>query len=79
VQWVLTGCLLAFGLVISVTGSALARLGGMAVWQAALGLFASRRPALGLEHHSAHHVPGRAGARRRDHDPGADDLADPGS
>ncbi|HEY7429312.1 MAG TPA: DHA2 family efflux MFS transporter permease subunit [Streptosporangiaceae bacterium] len=39
VQWVLTGYLLAFGMVIPATGWALARFGGKAVWLAALGLF----------------------------------------
>ncbi len=39
VQWVITGYLLSFAMVIPLSGWALARFGGRAVWLASLGLF----------------------------------------
>lgn len=39
IQWVITGYLLSFAMVIPVSGWALARFGGRAVWLASLGLF----------------------------------------
>lgn len=39
VQWVITGYLLAFALVVPLSGWALARFGGRAVWLASLGVF----------------------------------------
>jgi EmrB/QacA subfamily drug resistance transporter len=38
-QWVITGYLLSFAMVIPLSGWALARFGGRAVWMASLGLF----------------------------------------
>jgi EmrB/QacA subfamily drug resistance transporter len=39
IQWVITGYLLSFAMVIPLSGWALARFGGRAVWLASLGLF----------------------------------------
>lgn len=47
IQWVITGYLLSFGMVIPLSGWALARFGGRAVWMFSLGLFMAASMACG--------------------------------
>jgi EmrB/QacA subfamily drug resistance transporter len=53
IQWVITGYLLSFALVIPLSGWALARFGGRAVWMASLGLFLAGSVASGAAWNAA--------------------------
>src|ERR1700729_3752135 len=47
IQWIVTGYLLSFAMVIPLSGWALARFGGRAVWTSSLGLFLAGSVAAG--------------------------------
>ena len=67
IQWVITGYLLSFAMVIPLSGWALSRFGGRAVWMFSLALFLAGLGRLrrGVEHRQPDRVPGGPGRRRR--------------
>ena len=80
VQWVLTGYLLAFGMVVPLSGWALRRFGGRPTWMFSLSLFLLGSAAVrhGLEHRQPDRLPGHPGHRRRPHGPDPAHPAGPG-